>query len=322
MSIRVGHGNETAAHYALDGVASVRDALRELDLDAVLQPLRSVLDPDLVRRLRVAGPDRTRARADLRDRAAALLREVDRHLECPRRPAAEIVGAADDLAVGISHCIAPTGEAVSSSPSVHGPALAGWRVAEAMAAADGGTRAEIRVRARDWLDDWLLARTLERRLADLDERSDAARAVQAVRMVAAAGDWVDPDRDPRAAAHALLTRLLDQPEGRFFLGVNRHQDVAWYRGETVLEALEWLEADAKARATDADDVPELVAWIDEVASAIRRADTLASYRVDRLLEALAGEPELAARGEGRESEIPSEGADDPSAPSEGDPASE
>ena len=39
-----------------------------------------------------------------------------------------------------------------------------------MAAADGGTATEIRVRARDWLDDWLVARTLEHRLADLDER--------------------------------------------------------------------------------------------------------------------------------------------------------
>jgi hypothetical protein len=300
--------------------------MRELDLDAVLKPLRAVLDPALVRRLRTAGAERTRARADLRDRAADLLREVDRHLEIPRRPASETVGAADDLAVAVAHCIQPAEDDAATAVTVHGPALAGWRIAEAMAAADGGSEREIRIRARDWLDDWLVARTLEQRLADLDEGHDAARAVQAVRMVAAAGDWIDPEAEPRETARALLGRLVDEPESRFFLGVNRHEDALWYRGETVLEALEWLEADVRARARDAGHGSELRAWIDDVASAIRRADAVASYRVDRLLAALSDEEddEEDASPEPREGDPPDPdaAADPPSTPSDQTPGSE
>jgi glycosidase len=305
------------------GVTDVREAMRELDLDAVLKPLQAVLDPALVRRLRATGAEHTRARADLRDRAAELLREVDRHLDIPRRPVAAVVGAADDLAVAVAHCISPTTRRTADDADVYGPALAGWRVAEAMAAADGGTATEIRVRARDWLDDWLVARTLEHRLADLDEGHDAARAVQAIRMVAAAGDWVDAGRQPREAAHALLTRLLDRPESRLFLGINRHQDVLWYRGETILEALEWLEADAKARAADAGDEPELGAWIDEAAAAIRRADGVASYRVDRLLGALS-DPDEEPASDASSEEVPDAGdaPDPPSAPSDATPGPE
>jgi len=304
------------------GVPDVREAMRELDLDAVLKPLRAVLDPALVRRLRTAGVERTRARADLRDRATELLREVDRHLEIPRRAASETVGAADDLAVAVAHCIPPSAAASTGRAGVVGPALAGWRVAEAMAAADGGTGREIRLRARDWLDDWLVARTLEQCLADLGEGHDAARAVQAVRMVAAAGEWVDTDREPRSAALALLGRLTQDAVGRFFLGVNRHQDVPWYRGETVLEALEWLEADAKARATEAEDETTTVAWIDEVATAIRRADAVASYRVDRLLAALADDEDTSSEDPDGDAPGPETAADGPPAPSDGTTAPE
>ncbi len=304
------------------GVPDVREAMRELDLDAVLKPLRAVIDPALVRRLRTAGAERTRARADMRDRAAELLREVDRHLEVPRRPAAAIVGAADDLARAVAHCIASSVDASTGSAGVHGPALAGWRVAEAMAAADGGTVREVRLRARDWLDDWLVARTLEQRLADLGEGHDAARAVQAIRMVAAAGDWIDTDREPRPAALALLRRLTTEPVGRFFLGVNRHQGVLWYRGETVLEALEWLEADARARAAETGDPPTLVAWIDEVATAIRRADAVASYRVDRLLEALSDDGEPSSEDPDGDAQEPDTTVDAPSVPSDGTTAPE
>jgi hypothetical protein len=274
------------------GVPSLEEGLREIELADVLAPLRAALEPDLLR-LVLDGPPKAaaEARSDLQVRMLELLRAVRDHLDVRGDPtpwADEVIQVAGRLAPDVAPD-PPTAE--EPQPEADVPtavdladraAMLGWAVIKAMAAIAGGGSTARFDRTRIWLDEWLLARTLERALAGLDAGDRADRAVQAVRLAAVAGDWADIERDPATVAAEVIEALLSAHEGRLFLGVNRFDGVLWFRAEALDEAWQWFQNDALLTASD-ETVVALAPWLEAVATVVAEAGAASSFKVDKLL---------------------------------------
>ena len=149
--------------------------------------------------------------------------------------------------------------------------------------------AQARARYRAWMLDEELAAALE--AAGLDGFT-AARVSAFVHVLLGWQAWHrDPDlmaRPYSARPRRLLKRLLSDDQARRFLGVNRHQGVAWYHKESMETLLHGLFAIAVLElVTEPEDdrsVARSVVQCYDVIRLITIAHGFAGYRVDKLLE--------------------------------------
>jgi hypothetical protein len=149
------------------------------------------------------------------------------------------------------------------------------------------------LKTRSLLDEWSLERVLNRLFDGLDvDVESASRATQLLRFGLGHQGWLASKKTWKLDPAELFEALLDDGDARNFLGINRHEDVLWFHGESFSVFMHWLARfGALAQALDATRSGEKVRiavpeGLKESISALVKASKGADYQVEKLLEGL------------------------------------
>ena len=133
-----------------------------------------------------------------------------------------------------------------------------------------------------WFDEWLLGRVIERTIAELGP-VEARRVVDTVRLLLVVeGLWATDGGAVDMAS--VLSTLTARDPGRAFLGINRWDEVLWYRAEAMSELAGWLRVVANLKTWDD---PETVVTVEGALARMENAIVESRFRVIDLLELLA-----------------------------------
>ncbi|QDG51055.1 alpha-amylase [Persicimonas caeni] len=149
------------------------------------------------------------------------------------------------------------------------------------------------LKIRSLLDEWSVELVLTRLFRELDvSAAPTTRAIELLRFGLSNQGWLADEETWALAPAELFEALLEDGDARSFLGINRHDDVLWYHGESFDLFMRWLarfgalaQALDEARAGDKVRiaVPEgLKASIEALVKASKDAE----YQVDKLLESV------------------------------------
>jgi len=243
-----------------------------------------------------ASIDALAARFEARLRSALLLATDPAWGRAPASMAAGRAGAADEpagpaWAASLAHARATVAAALPPDTTAWG-ALLGWLVADALAGVvepDAAAR-----RARGWFDRASLGRVMadSYRWRGLDEGA-AWWTVEAVRhLLARPGDAALAAPAAERAGRLVRAWFADDDLGRW-LGVNRHDGIAYVNRESFERALRWIVVVAAVdggadAATPGDESSARVIAADELAARLAREAAAVGYQVGRLVERVTG----------------------------------
>jgi hypothetical protein len=204
-------------------------------------------------------------------------------------PADTADGPAD--AASLAHARANVAAALPPDTAAWG-ALLGWLVADALAGVvepDAAVR-----RARGWFDRASLGRVMADayRWRGLDEGA-AWWTVEAVRhLLARPGNAALAAPAAERAGRLVRAWFADDDLGRW-LGVNRHNGIAYVNRESFERALRWIVVVAAVdgaadAATAGDESAARVVAADELAARLAREAAAVGYQVGRLMERVTG----------------------------------
>jgi hypothetical protein len=94
-------------------------------------------------------------------------------------------------------------------------------------------------------------------------------------------------KDPGTLAAALILENYESNDFRTALGINRFEDVTWFKKESFEETLTWTRLFLLPECDD----PDNAALVDAAAEALLKAEEASGYRLDALLGALTGDKE-------------------------------
>jgi glycosidase len=259
------------------GVPSLDEALRELQLEPVHEPLRALVGGPLGALVR----DGTAAGSDTGPALARFTHAI--------RAATDTDGDAAAYEAAVEARLTRLTAADGTDPWRRG-VLVGWAVLEPLGRL--ATGAMVGPTSRAWFDELRLGQALAAglRSTGLDEATAWSAAERAGRLVALprpsnVGGRTAPDRTRR-----LVAAWLSNEDARALLRVNRWEDVDWFGGDEWHDALDWALSIDELDGTPAD-MRASRAVVDRV----RPMAEASGYRLDRLAE-LAG-PALRARAE-------------------------
>jgi glycosidase len=144
--------------------------------------------------------------------------------------------------------------------------------------------------SRSWLDEWGIARLVQRTLKECGlDFEQAQSGVKILRLLIDQQNWTEriQDKTPRM----LMESWLSLDDIRNFIAVNRHQDKLWFNKESFESLLWWLTTTALIRLV-ADPEKSLTEDIEILMTAYDRIEALliaeedSEYQVVKLLEAL------------------------------------
>jgi glycosidase len=283
------------------GVPSIEDALGQLVLSPVLEPLRSILAEPIVRGL--AFPDSAdEASAELRKVAST---EVAVYLEAVARQAGSGAPRAEierSILVDLEAALAlPQLVASSELGETRVDGAAARLLGEALENPQGwlillswilvrrlgelSERDDVRELSRSRLEEWHVGSAL----ADLTQslgatRDDARRAVAAIDLMIVGGGRESGVGQDAAA----LVEIFASPAGQRFLGVHRYGDALWFNREAFMELVRWMMTTA-AVAAIADGKEEVRLRIDEIQRAVDwivSAGEDSGYQMEEFLESV------------------------------------
>jgi hypothetical protein len=253
------------------GVPSLEEALRELQLEPVHQPLRAIFDGPAVAAVLdgiATGPDLD----SLEARLAAFLAAVREATDVPGDPAA------------VARASRTRAEAAFAAltESLERPDRAALLVWVTMSrAGELATGADVAATSAAWYDELRLAPIVAAGLrgAGLDEGAawEASALTRVLLRLPRPGDV--KGRSTAARDAALLDRLLAVDEIRTAMGVNTWEGVEWLDRDRFAHALEWA---ARLDAIDTGRPPD-----DTVVTRLTAAAQTAGYDIARLRAALA-----------------------------------
>ena len=160
-----------------------------------------------------------------------------------------------------------------------------------------------------WFDEWLLGKVFQARLLDAGVESRAVWRISGLtKTLINHQDWWQAALEADNKGYRLLYSLLNDSEATAFLGVNRYNDIIWFRKEAYEQLLWWLMAirmvEVLAETPDlekiwtnivngtigAEEDAELSRWMQALASVnqvmlkLRDAEARSGYQVEKLLE--------------------------------------
>jgi hypothetical protein len=144
--------------------------------------------------------------------------------------------------------------------------------------------------SRSWLDEWGLARHVDNTLQGMGfDAGQAHSAVTILKLLVSQQGWANTLEDQTAAG--LMEKWLGNSEIRSFLGINRHRDVLWFNKEAFESMMWWMMtiglldqvSNPDASLTEAvETLFDAYGLIQEILDAEEGSD----YQVERLLEGL------------------------------------
>jgi len=295
---------QLAAQLEGRGVPSIDDALGQLVLSPVLDPLRRLLDRSVLNGL--SSP------VESEEAVTALLRSAGTEVAACLEAAADRAEVEDGRAE-IERSILSDLEAIvavmeivrGSGVEGEGGARVNSRLVEVLARPSGwatvlvwilvrrfgelGTLEGANVSARIRLNEWYVGSTLADVLGDLGEdRGAARRHVAAVDLMLASAGWEKRSGDPASGLRDLVAEVFANPEGQRFLGVHRYDDVLWFHREAFEELAGWLMVTAAIDSVTGDSGASTKA-ISDLGRTVGRllvAAERSGFRVSDLLEVL------------------------------------
>lgn len=144
--------------------------------------------------------------------------------------------------------------------------------------------------SRSWLDEWGIGRLVQHTLEECGlDSAQAQSGVNILRFLIGHQNWIEGvlEKTPRS----LMETWLSTEDIRTFINVNRYQDKLWFNKESFESmlwwlttiALIWLIADPEKSLTE--DIEILIDAYDQV-EAILEAEGESDYQVEKLLDGL------------------------------------
>ncbi|MBN1261955.1 MAG: alpha-amylase [Anaerolineae bacterium] len=292
------------AYLAGRGVPSIDEAMKELFLAPVHNPLRMLISapafrwmmdarhgaPDSVTTLQVldqvetkmvellkAVENATQGEGDIEVIAAEVRQKLALVLTLPG------LGNRDALPSEIASFI--TSGMDQDDPATWGTLL-GWVFLHALGkVVDEAAYAEY---SRSWIDEWLLGKLFAHALQDLGlEEGSAWRAVATIKLMLSYRDWL-ADGDPQAErAYTILTKALREREVQAYLNVNRYQGVLWFNKESFEQLAWWMMvlATIELAADDGPNFVKAIAGVYALVETLLEAAAASEYQVAKLVEA-------------------------------------
>ena len=268
------------------GVPSIDEALRELQLEPVHEPLRALVAGPL------GGLVREGASADQGARAA-LTRFADavRTATGTTGDAGGYTSATEARLERLARLTADAGDEPAAADPWRRAVLAGWAILEPLGRLAPG--AIVGPTSRAWFDELRLGQALAAglRAAGLDEGA-AWTAVERVRLLVAlprpsnVGGRTTADR-----ARRLVTAWLSNPDARALVRANRWEGVDWFGGD------EWNDALDTAVDLDAlDGTAAAQRTSRSVVDTVRPLAEASGYRLDRLADLAGPTPKVVRAG--------------------------
>ena len=152
---------------------------------------------------------------------------------------------------------------------------------------DEGQFAEI---SRSWLDEWGIARVIQSTLMEFGlDQGQALSGARILRLLIGHQNWIEDveDQSPRM----LMESWLAREDLRAFINVNRYQDKLWFNKEAFESMLWWMMTTALIRLVAdpekslTEDIEILIDAYDRI-DAILTAEENSQYQVEKLLEEL------------------------------------
>ncbi len=295
------------------GVASIEDALREMNLQPIQQPFKEVANAALFRQLlsaRAPEPPLPGVLAAVEYRLLRVLHEIK-----------QLTGAAGDeqaLAREIRSQLTTLlrlpawPEALAASPTAEvreavaflqtnlrddpfrWGTLLGWVVVSRLGKIAGDK--DFAAHSRTWIDEWRLGRILGDTLQKLGLDDGRARqAVTLVKLLTTHQGWFAAGAPEELRPARVLESLLRDEDVQQFLQVNRYQEVLWFSKETFEQLLGSLflvaTVDLAGRAPEpAERQAESLVSYYRIIEELLRAGQESGYQVERLLTAARSEP--------------------------------
>ncbi len=306
---------QIAAHLNGRGVPSVEGAMRDLELQPILQPFRAFLNSETLYRLIELRETAQTSSAQSGDSADAapqtlpLLDEIADRVEQAYAAANVFAGGkADAHAIaadirrrlasmlsieqvgGPAHNNAEYRSLRRNAPTDTGSWVAGfaWLFVSAVGRITG--ERDVAGAGRSLLDEWRLGALIAHAARDIGLDEGATdHALALVKTLMSHQRWFDaPATDTAAGAQSFARALLADADARQYLVINRYNDILWFNKESFDRLMWWLMTLAWLDQTDAK-TPESRAQIDRAGAiihALQRAEQASGYQVDRLLAAL------------------------------------
>jgi glycosidase len=297
------------------GVPSMDEALREMHLQPILQPVRELVNADVYRQLLAlrsepvkegtdqdgSGPQNTKETLDTIEQKVLQVLGAIKHF---------VGGHGDERELGrevrqqlevalqlpaLQRRLGLTLTSIDLQADWSWGVILGWVFAHGLGRIVEESHAV--ERSRSWLDEWLLRRVLANAIRDLGlDEGSAWKGVRCIALLIAHQGWFRGDGAAPLSSGQVLQDLLKDGDVQQFLAVNRYQDVVWYTGTALDELMSWLLVAAAVQInTDpclsATQASEAIVIFHRLVQDIHQAGQQAGHQVDKLLQAVAGETE-------------------------------
>ena len=253
------------------GVASLDDALRELQLEPVHGPLRAVFGEGHVAAV-VEGTPTNDDLDWLEDRLAALLAAVASSTGVHGDPVEVAARIRDEATVAYR-------DGIGALDRGERAALLGWLVLSRLGAIAPG--ADVAATSLAWFDELRLAPVLANGFRDAGlEEAQAWAVADLVHVLLAIPRPASIRGRGRALDLRLIERWLTHGQVRAAMGVNTWEGVEWLDRDRFGSLLQWA---VRLDAIETGKAPDLA-----LVRRLTRAAETAGYRIDALLAALSG----------------------------------
>lgn len=144
--------------------------------------------------------------------------------------------------------------------------------------------------SRSWLEEWGVSRIVEATLLDLGMEDGQARSgVNIIKMLISHQNWIN--EIPAQTPLGLMKNWLSSEEIRRFLNINRYQDILWFNKESFESLMWWMMAVGLIQLVAEPDkslaeIIEILFDAFDIIQKILGAEEESEYQVDQLLKAL------------------------------------
>lgn len=293
------------------GVPSIDEALRELILAPILNPLREIVNPQSLRRLHQCRIQSQKSRlnhevvdihseqyqrflysvadyVNINKDLTKIVREEQRGLEALLRSLVFAERYPFPGSARYEKALERIQENLKDYPFIWFVLIL-WNDLRLLGRVitDDSQFAEI---SRSWFDEWGIARLVQRTLEETGLDSEQAQSgINIIRLLISHQNWVEDIE--KSTPRALMEDWLSDEDIRIFININRYQDKLWFNKESFESMLWWLLTTALIRLVAdpekslTEDIEILIDAHDRI-QAILKAEAESEYQVEKLLEGL------------------------------------
>ncbi len=143
---------------------------------------------------------------------------------------------------------------------------------------------------RSWMDEWQLGKVIAETLQGLSEGDVfIEKGIRLIKILTLHQDWYEVEATQGESVRKIFESLLQDEEVRNYLHVHRFQDVLWFNKEAFEEFLWWLFTESIVNVASDERLPpeqigQKIVRNFRIIKKIRQAGEKSGYQVEKLLE--------------------------------------